>query len=385
MKNNMTPELFYSRVLEYAEKTRIGFIDCGRHPEWKTLGLPDTRGFTPHLREVRFYSSQIDLYKKPTTASSKIQGDHRWVIHDLLHILFYDYAALQLGRDFSADLDRFREVHLASEAFAVLSLDYHVLSFLKGQGLAIDCDFDQWPALSKLNLRLPNFLSQEFCVALVQLYLEGESEIFLLKDGTKSQPRAYYENWIGHEIRYAEKQRIYVEMWLQDLLQKNSSLTTPSLHESFVAEPLWELLQILIYASKTQFKKYVDQVNDFLKKDENYFSSFKKYKKLSKEGLIDYRFTDLRAVSLAQLIEQLEMAAAPRAENLFLFWQILSHFDLKQMSSKELKFVEILAASAQTKAVDKKAWKQVQKLCLHKIKELKFPSAPRLKSCFYLP
>ncbi len=374
----MNKDAFFNRVLKYAHKTGIGFVMTQRSHHWKSFGLPDTRGFTPHLREVRLYKSQ-------TEADS-------WVIHDLLHIVFYDFATLELGKEAWADHNRLREIHLASEAFAVLSLDYHILSFEEGQGLAVDCDFSRWPNLKKLNPKLPDFLSESFCQALVDLYLSDDESIFLLDPKQKikkSQMKdvAYYKNWVGHEIRYAKKQRLYVEMWLSDLLQKPKRPVASLIEESGVAAALWEALQLLVYSSDREFNRYIQRIKSMNPGPQNYFKSYPKYKSLvgAPRGPIDFRFTDLSAVSGAKIKRQLEAATKPRPENLFLLWQILSQTPPKHLSPKELKSVSKLAQSSQTQKVDLTAWKEVREICLKSFTSQTRTLNPRLKSCFFLP
>lgn len=325
------------RVLDYSKKTGIIFRDTGRTHFIKSL--PDMRGFSPHLRQVNL---------------NKNQKKDLWVIHDLLHIMFYDFVTFHLGEIAWKDKLRFFENHLASEAFAVLVLDYHVLSFQKRGGLAVDIKASKWKSFQKLNPELPPFLSEEFCALLLSLYLSGEAEELLAPKNRKD-----YDIWIGHELRYSEKQRFYVHSWWRDLNLEVSPRESFVLQKSEVHYAVWELLNLLLYKSDKEWKNWTNQI---VSKDlpENLFAQLPKFKNIPSS--YDFRFTDYNAVNISNYLENVSM---PNPSDLFLFWQIISE------SKKLNPAIKKLAKDSQGLKIDIKIWNKVRLFCkkMHKPKK----------------
>ncbi len=349
-------------------------LDSGRHLELKPLGLPDPRGFTPHLRSIMLDRESFQVFRQDR---AEFSGERRWIIHDLLHILFYDFAYLELGAEAFEDADRFFEVHLASEAFAVLALDYHILSQIPDGGLAVDFNPADWPKFQKLNPGLPHFQSSSFIEALVELYLSGKNEVFRPNEKAASEK---FEIWAGHEIRYAEKQRLYVTQWRADLENKTFENKIPAIEESYAWEGVKQLVSLII-GEKKSWDEYTLAAKSSLKGQSNYFENLPKYKKLK---TLDFRFTDFRAVGEKDWRSALEINQPPNPSQLFLFWQLAA--SISPWSEKELRVFGDLQKSANTKKINLDLWRITQEILIKNIPRIEaLPPNPYLKGCFFLP
>jgi hypothetical protein len=351
-------------------------IDSGRFLHLKPLGLPDPRGFTPHLRSVML---DRPFFQQLRTTRATFEGEHRWIIHDLLHILFYDFAWHSLGEDAFADAIRFYEIHLASEAFAVLALDYHVLSHDPGQGLAVDFDKNQWPEFQRLSPDLPHYRTADFARVLTDLYLTGEERLFRSR-----QPSEDFEHWAGHEIRYAEKQRLYAAQWRADLDGRVFDGQIPSVENSAAFEALWELLSLLLGESRP-WESYTRSLGDRLPK--NYFEGFKKYRGFQKA---DYRFTDFRALDPDRWKRDLEEALQPDASSLFLLWQLASSLEPGEWDEKHLRLFADLQKNANSVSqgvqLDSDLWRLSHEAVLRQSEKIsEAPPRADLRACFFLP
>ncbi len=349
------------KILKYARETGIRFRQTGRFDHSKPLSIPDMRGFSPHLRTVN-----LNLNQKPDL----------WVLHDILHIMFYDFASFHLGKNLWAEESRFYENHLASEAFAVLVLDYHYLSFKKSGGLAVDINAKKWSTYQKLNPDLPDFLSSEFCDLHMALYLSGDTEKLEIKKGKSVS----YGNWLGHEVRYSEKQRYYVKMWRCDLNQISKTGPSVLIQDSAVSEAVWELTNLLLYAPTKYWNDWIKRVGK-LDDQLNYFAGFEKFKSVSPK--LDFRFSDSQSVTKSRIQECLRIAVKPSGSNLFLLWQLISQIKLAAIPLQMRVKIRKLAVSSQTDKVDKKTWGEVKDFCLANIQRSK--GLTRLRGNFFMP
>lgn len=368
----MNYKAFSKRVVDYAKATGIGLTDSGRDLHLKPLGLPDPRGFTPHLRKVLLDSKTFHQFR---SEKADFSGERKWIIHDLLHIMFYDFAFFNLGEEAFRDPVRFFEVHLASEAFAVLTLDYHVLSQNPGEGLAVEFNKSDWPSFQKMCPDLPHYLSTHFISVLTDLYLTGNSSRFEAR-----KPSPEFNTWIGHEIRYGDKQRLYVAQWRADLDNNEFDGEIPSVENSFVSEAVRDLLT-LVLGEKSAWEEYVDGIKSSVSSDTNYFEDLKKYKTLKKS---DYRFTDFRSQEKKIWKENLESVQAPNASQLFLFWQIAS--SIQEWSEDQMRLFGELHKSSNTKKTNEDLWKMTQEVLIKNLERLKdLPPSGELRACFFLP
>lgn len=358
-------------------------VDSGRNLHLKPLGLPDPRGFSPHLRSVMLDQKTFRSFR---STKADFEGERKWIIHDLLHILFYDYAFLNLGDVAFTDAHRFFEVHLASEAFAVLSLDYHVLSEMPGEGLAVEFDKSSWSKFQSLCPQLPHYLSMDFIPLITDLYLTGHSVLNKKPEmkhnkanKNNEQTRKEFDTWVGHEIRYAEKQRLYVAQWRADLENKSFNGKIPALEDSYVSEAVGELLS-LILGEKKIWSEYLERVS-VVSENKNYFAKLSKYQNLKQR---DYRFTDYRSLETSIWQKDLEKIADPNPSQLFLFWQIASSIDSWQ--EKHMKLFGDLHQSTNTPKPNVDLWKLTQEILITSLKRIEIlPPNPTLKSCFFLP
>jgi len=350
-------------------------VDSGRHSRLKPLGLPDTRGFTPHLRSIMLDKENFLRFR---SEKADFSGDGKWFIHDLLHIIFYDFAYRGLGGEAFKNRERFYEVHLASEAFAVLSLDYHILSQQPGETLAVEFTKNQWVKFQKLCPDLPHYLSSHFATFLTQLYLTGETSALKPRKDDRE-----FDIWAGHEVRYSEKQRLYVAQWRADCENRYFEGQIPLIEKSFISEAVQELLA-LILGPAPQWNNYVKSSVD-LSSVHNYFENLPKYKNLKN---IDYRFTDFRALDRKVWIEDLEQIREPRPSELFLFWQLASSID--NWDEKYLRLFRDLQTSANStpdpRSINKDNWRLTQEILIQSVAKIEnLPPKRELMSCFFLP
>lgn len=362
------------RILEYAAKTNVGFHYCGRNSEWEQIGLPSLRGFTPHLREVQMYSDQKDLNRVDL-----------WVFHDLLHILFYDYATLQLGPQVWVDPVRFRELHLASELFAVLALDYHTLYFAPSATLTVDINQERFEAFKNEREDFPSLQSFEFCHALSKLYLEGKDVISKFTP-KKTKLKNLFQDWVGHEVRYSEKQRFYTEIWQQDLIQSgNKTSKSFKLEGSDISGGVWELMEFL-FGSERMWKSLLMDLGDLHFEDEgsNLFHDYPKYTQVQPKHL-DFRLTELKSMPRKYIENALLKGTKPNSSILFLFFQLISHFRPEEFSKEEIKLIQGLSKTANNSEIPIKLWKAVQGISLELFQDLEYKPVKDYRSCFFLP
>lgn len=379
---SLQTEIFYDRVRSYANATAIAVKDTGCHKNWGQLGLPDMRGFTPHLRTIRLNKSDdwIEFVKGKRPSERQL-----WLIHDFLHILFYDYATLNLGRELWQDPVRFLECHLASEAFAVLALDYHV----SPGSVASSYNLKDWKGFQKEHGNLPSPDSWEMCQSLTQYYLGTPNMIIdpsLMERKAHTSIQKKFQIWLGHELRYAAKQLFYTSAWRHDLAQKGGAVQAESVESSVVAGPLWELLSLA--TRKTEgalWKQFTKDVAGFIKKQENFFASQSKFTK--KLSCIDFRFTGVKALSWEQVMKAVGAAHNPEPSALFLFWQILTLHNPSDFSKDDRSKIKELASSAaqSSKATPTAPWKHAQHLCLELLADLKWTPNSLEKAVFFLP
>jgi len=377
------PDLI-GRIIEYAQKTKIEFKVTGRSSSWRALGLPDLRGFCPQLRRVNLYKDQKNLKnlknletlcRKEIKKGEGAQG--LWILHDVLHIAFYDFATLNLGLESWNEKERFLENHLASELFSVLALDYFFLIFTKTKGLAVDLDAKKWCQFQKANPFLPELGTFELCSALFELYFTGRSP--LIYDQIISKD---YQNWVGHEMRYAAKQRRYVLQWWDDLEENKESKKEALLVGSEVHHAVWELLSIFLEATQKDWKTYLKRVPQ----NANTFSKFKKYESQNED--LDFRFTDIQALERSEILKNLNKAKNPSPSSLFLFWQIISTFETKRFDRRTLGSLSKLAKASNENLPLKDLWNLVETTVKNAAKGPHFSSGPPDKSTlstFFLP
>jgi hypothetical protein len=333
-KKTLTQRLDY-----YSRQTAIKWLKRNRFEEWKSLGLPDLRGFTPHLRAINLYSGQ--------TAESQ-----SWLLHDLLHILFYDFVALHLGVESWLQEERFLENHLASEAFAVLALDYHVLSSDPDhETLTVDVTAPDWKGFQQIKKDLPPMTSRKWCELLVTHYLTGEFN----KPSKISGPYAKkFNTWIGHEIRYARKQRAYVRLWLDDLNGAAALSQTVEVHGSHVDEAVWDLLQLLLYSSDRDWKAYISEVKPAVLEIKNVFDQYPKYNAARND--FDFRLTDIDSFSSQELKSFIRKFKEPSSSGLFFIWQVLQSHPISKFEEHEIDLIRSTALASQSNSISQSDW-----------------------------
>jgi hypothetical protein len=374
---------FLKRVFEYAVETHVLVKKTACRRDALKLGLPDLRGFSPHLRTVNLFADSTFSFEKIKSEDFFNTPEYQWLVHDLLHIIFYDFAALNLGVGFWNDRDRFYECHLASELFAVLALDYHFLVHTPVHGLAVDLKVKEWTSFQKLKPDLPDVRSFEFCRELAKLYFSGTGTLTAPPEKSRDGDlRSRFSNWLGHELRYCEKQRHYVLAWREDLEGKKPCRKQVQLTSTFIAEPLWELLTLFHQADEAVWKDYLDEARLF-KRLKNSFRDLPKYQK--NLGTVDFRFTSFGALRKASVLKALAQSTEPNPSGLFLFWQILSPFSVNSYSKKERQFIQKLALTSQTNKVSASTWAAVQEICKERLSQINWTPNPLERGTFFLP
>lgn len=348
---NISFEAFTERIKKYVESSHIQIINSPRHQGYHDLGMPDTRGFTPHLRQIQLYKEQQMSYT----------ADQAWMLHDILHIIFYDFAALNLGFEAFDDEERFYEIHLASEIFAVLCLDYWMLSQFKGKSITVDFDLQNWPEFQKINPKLPELCSLDFTKAISDLYLEDNRRPFTVKN---QKNYVTYNQWIEHEFSYTTKQRVYIHDWYLDLSQ-TSNLNQNIRQEikvlnSYVFEAVHELCELFCTASDQEFNDYLSDWTENIDSSEaiNYLANYEKLNETDYDS-IDFRFTDYLSIEKPKHYLEQKLSA----KNLFLAYQLLSSIPMENLSSEEKLWIRNLCVQAnQSNEIGHDLWKNIKQL-----------------------
>lgn len=386
------PATFLRRALAYARATGIRFEPTLRHAGFERLGLPDLRGFTPHRRAVRLFAGEAAEFPRPAdTPMDELTTAELWLLHDLLHVIWYDSATLAFGRAAWGARDFFLEQHLASEAFAVLLLDYHVLSATKHHGLAVDVSETEWSGLREAVPALPELRSYALGRELVALYLTGASRLFKgnlgSKRGGKVAPHAdvatRIARWRDHEVSYADKQRWYVFLWWDDLQATPPTDRRAVVANSFVSELMWLSVRLFTVDPEPEFAQHVARAKAQLDGGASCFAAHPKYAAPLVEP--DFRFTDIAALPVEEVAAAVRAAERPAAPQLFLLWQVLALEPPDSLKPTERSAVTRLAKSAQTPKVDRRAWKEVRDLCERRLTKAHWKANPGLRSAFFLP
>jgi hypothetical protein len=392
------------RLREYAERTGVRFEPGPRRAGWQELGLPDMRGFTPHLRTVRRFAGEPAEFPRSaevaagTVGFDELETRELWLLHDLAHVIWYDFATIAFeglppGVERWRDRDFFVEHHLASEAFAVLLLDYHVLSRTQHHGLAVELDAAAWEELRKSVRELPQLDSWRMCRALLAQYHTGAEPLFQdpLRGGALGERRgeataAALARWRDHEASYSDKQRAYVLLWWNDLVGASAEewgSERAVVEGSALAEPLWHLLRLFTTEPEAAFRAHVERASRRLRGVDDHLARLPKRR--GERETWDFRFTDATAVEPGDVAETLRRASAPRASELFLFWQLLALSAPERLSPGERNAVTLLAKSAQSPKPSPEAWTMVRSLCERIVVEERWLPDPRRRAAFFLP
>ena len=382
------PATFLRRALAYAQATGVRFEPTLRHAGWEQLGLPDLRGFTPHRRAVRLFAgSKAEFPQAADTPMDGLATAELWLLHDLLHVIWYDFATLAFRRKAWRGKDFFLEQHLASEAFAVLLLDYHVLSATKHHGLAVEVAEAEWEELREEVPALPELRSFALGRELVELYLTGASRLFKDDLGGKDAPAAdvatRIARWRDHEVSYSDKQRWYVFLWWDDLQATQPIDRRAVVANSLVSELLWLAVRLFTVDPEPVFELHVARAKKQLEGGEPYFAAHPKYAAPPVEP--DFRFTDVAALPVEEVVAAVRAAESPAAKHLFLLWQVLALEPPDSLKPTERAAVTRLAKSAQTPKVDRRAWSEVRELCERRLSRAHWKANPGLRSAFFLP
>ncbi len=392
------------RLHAYARRTGVRWRRSGRVRGWEALGLPDLRGFAPQLRSVALFDEDEPEFPRAAAvergalALDELETRELWLLHDLAHLVWYDVASVTFGHERWRERDFFLEQHLVSEAFAVLLLDYHVLSCTRHHGLAVDLEATEWALLRRRVRGLPALDSFELCRELVGHYLGGAAPLFTRRLAAKGDDVARLARWRDHEVSYAEKQRWYVFLWWDDLNGLPLSQRQAVVEDSTIAELVWLGLRLFTVDPDAAFDAHVERVARQLGTVENLnvFGELPKYTALhpsprtapngrAEPRRWDFRFTDVHALAPRELRALVEDAEEPSAERLFLFWQLLGTTSPDALAPEEQAAVATLAASAQTATPDPVAWAQTRRVVRRLLDAVSWTPQAVLRSAFFLP
>lgn len=388
------PQLL-TRWLRYAEATAVRFEVVPRHRGWSALGLPDLRGFAPQRRVVRrWFGEPPEFPRRADVAAARIGFDDLtldeiWLLHDLAHVLWYDVATLTFGAPRWRERDFFLTQHLVSEAFAVLLLDYHVLSQSRHHGLAVDLDFAGWERARERIAKLPALDSFAMCRELVRHYLAGDSRLFTTPPRASGADAELLSRWRDHEASYSEKQRWYVFLWWDALTGRPLSNVRAEIDDPTIAELVWLTLQQFTSDPEPAFEAHVERAARRLRDAPDPLALEARVVAAEARGRPDFRFRDAAAFDAATLAAIVERAREPAAEELFLFWQLLATTTPERLTAAERVAVAALAASVQTATPDRAAWATVRELCRRRLAEGAASTDPasraEWRAAFFLP
>ena len=396
------PRRALRRLQEYARATGVRFVPTARHAGWQELGLPDLRGFTPHLRAVRRFAGEPAEFPRAEAASGEGVGFDEldvaelWLLHDLAHVIWYDAASAAFGIERWAERDFFLEHHLASEAFAVLLVDYHLLAFSRHRGLAVELDAGAWSKLCDGGIGIPPLDSWEMCRELVAQYLAGEGPLFRRRFEVRGESAATLARWREHELSYSDKQRWYVFLWWDDLNGAPLSNRKAIVEDPTIAELVWLTLRHFTCDPEAVFAAHVARVARVAHVVSGLAGVGKLFAALPKYGPkygdaardpreLDFRFTDLCALPPERVSALLAKAHEPTAATLFLLWQALALTTPDRLTDVERAAVGALARSVQTPAPDLDAWRAARSIGERVVAAASWTPDPALRSAFFLP
>lgn len=386
------------RWLRFAEATGVRFEVVPRHAGWEALGLPDLRGFAPHRRVVRRFAGEpAEFPRRDDVAAGRAGFDdlsvaELWLLHDLAHVLWYDVATLTFGVERWRERGFFVEHHLVSEAFAVLLLDYRVLARTRHRGLAVDLDARAWEEARRRVRGLPPLDSRELTAELVRHYLAGDSRLFLAPPRASGADAELLARWREHEASYSAKQRWYVLLWWDALHGRPLGDRQAVVDDPAVAELVELALQHFTEGPEAAFQAWAASVAARVAGVEDLFASARSAASAPAAAprsplpeRPDFRFTDAAALERAVLERRLDAADEPAAQELFLLWQLLATQPVGSLDPAERAAVATLAASAQTDAPDRAAWRVVRELARRRLAAWQWTPRAGWRDAFFLP
>jgi hypothetical protein len=263
-------------------------------------------------------------------------------------------------------------------------------------GLAVDLNSASWPSFQKF-LNLPDIKSFEFFKHLFQCYFGANDSLLSFSNLRKLTSTSASKNaqiqqklaqWLGHELRYGEKQRSYAYLWLQDLKCVEKKDKSVLIQDSEVIYPIWDLVQTLTLSDDQEWGSFLDFMKKSVSKQDNYFSHFKKsnFKTTSANFKnLDFRFTDITALDKDALLEYLEGKIKPSSSHTFLFWQILSLTQPEVHNKKELNQIQEFSELVQKPKAKVSNWNEIQKICTHAVEKQNWLPDPIRIASFFLP
>jgi hypothetical protein len=379
MPDEVSPDESLRRLLRYATATAVRFEGVPRHAGWDGYGLPDLRGFAPQRRVVRrFHGEPAEFPRKEAIAAGRagfadLTPGELWLLHDLAHVAWYDVATLTFGAARWLDEPFFLEQHLASEAFAVLLLDYQLLSRTPHRGLAVELDAADWGRLRRRVAALPELRSLAMAQALVGHYFGQSVPLFRAPlRGAPLRARgddvARLSRWREHEVSYADKQRWYVRRWWDDLAGRRPVDERVVVDDPTLAELVWLTARRFTADPEPAFAAWLASVGPRLRGVRDVFRGLPKMQgaqrvAVARAAMPDFRFTDVAAFGERALARWVDAAVEPSAAALFLFWQLLGRVAPSRLAATDRRAVARLAASTQTTAPDRAAWARVREIC----------------------
>lgn len=398
----LPPDESLRRLLRYAEATGVRFEVVPRHAGWSALGLPDLRGFAPQRRVVRRFAGQpAEFPRRAGVAAGRVKLDalatpELWLLHDLVHVVWYDVAAATFGAERWREEPFFLEHHLASEALAVLLLDYQLLARTRHRGLAVEFDARVWDAMRRRLPALPALASLAMARALADHYLGQPVALFrspLQRPPLRARgpDRARLARWRDHEVSYADKQRWYVRRWWDDLAGRPARDQRVVVDDPVLAELLWLTARRFTADPEPAFAAWLASVARAVRGARDRFRDLPKMRAVpanARGAMPDFRFTDAAAYGARALTRFVEAAVEPSAPALFLFWQLLGEEAPSRLVPADRRAVARLAASVQTPAPDRAAWTRVRELCRRIVAAMprrRRRARPGWRAAFFLP
>jgi hypothetical protein len=171
--------------------------------------------------------------------------------------------------------------------------------------------------------------------------------------------------------------------WWDDLAGLPPSDQQAVVEDPAIAPLVDAALRLFTDEGEAPFQSHLERESARLAKLDQAFAGLPKYRR--EPDAWDFRFTDVTALEPLHVAAILKRASEPRAEMLFLLWQLLTLAPPARFSRGERNAIAILARSVQTPEPDRSAWNVVRSLCERTLLEERWKPDPLKRAAFFLP
>ena len=250
-------------VRHLLDDSQVTLAARGIDERWARHGLA-------HSKVVGFNPTHSTVYYPRRSAFAKWLGDPHasarrlneedvlvdsvlFAVHDYLHAWAYlaiGELAPELGFGHAPitreNIEALVFCHLATEAAAIVGLDYWYLSTVElnevcpigtgARGLAVRYHERDLPELRRFNRRF-TVQRRSFFTTLASFYLDGEFPGFSVADA-KASPKLM--RWLSQEVLYGDRQREYVRRWLAYLSATEIGYRADQLTAPVASDAPWQ-------------------------------------------------------------------------------------------------------------------------------------------------